>query len=86
MFILHSQLSCVNATSFSKSFREWKCAQDQQALLRGEERFTCPVCVKTCHSIHIDGHRKTYRFKKVPRYVMNSEFLVNDYLYLYHGF
>ena len=34
----------------------------------GDDFFICPVCVNKCQSIHIDGHRKIYRFKKVMQY------------------
>eukprot|EP00794_Sanderia_malayensis_P019711 gene19711-21657_t len=68
--ILHIPLSqgCViNATSFGKSFREWIACKYRLDAQIEESSFVCPVCDRNCHSIHVDGHRKTYRFKKVPR-------------------
>jgi len=74
--------SQVNATSFSKSFHEWKYGENLISSHMGDDFFICPVCVNKCQSIHIDGHRKTYRFKKVMRgneQPLHSEkFIAND--------
>eukprot|EP00794_Sanderia_malayensis_P019709 gene19709-21655_t len=56
----------INATSFGKSFREWIACKYRLDAQIEESSFVCPVCDRNCHSIHVDGHRKTYRFKKVP--------------------
>eukprot|EP00795_Rhopilema_esculentum_P016199 gene16199-7570_t len=74
--------SSINSTAFGNAFREWKFVSSNIKFQNGNDDFVCPVCSDVCHSIHIDGHRKTYRFKKVPRgncvSLYGDKFIAND--------
>jgi len=80
----HQQPGAINQSTFSKSFREWRFCQSSILNQTAEDRFTCPVCVKNCHStLMVTGKHIVLRrylvamkmhFAKTPSFAMMWQF------------
>ena len=58
----------INATTFAKSYAEWKYCQYEKEKIQCTPHLDCPACFSTQHSVHVDGNKKLYRFNKVSRF------------------